>query len=104
MSYTNGTAVLKMPSNYVCVKTEEMESICGGASNNTYQKEQQAKLRAELSKLTSAQRSALRKKAVSVQFSVTSFISAAIALGIPSSVANWIGMGLASGSFCATDF
>lgn len=104
MSYTYGTAALKMPSSYVRVKAEETESICGGASNNTYQKEQQAKLRAELSKLTSAQRSALRKKAASAQFSVTSFISAAIAFGIPSSVANWIGMGLASGSFCAADF
>ena len=69
MSYTRGTAVLQFPSHYIPVEAEEMEYIDGGASNNTYQKAQQAKLRAEVRELTTTQRKALYKQLATYQIS-----------------------------------
>lgn len=60
-TYNNGTAALKMPSSYVPMGTEEMEYVDGG-SEGTYRKQAAANFKAQMAKLTPAQRAALERK------------------------------------------
>lgn len=61
-TYNNGTAALKMPSNYVLMTEEEMIYVDGG-SEGTYRKTAQDRTKEIWAKMTSAQKAEADRKA-----------------------------------------